>query len=312
MTAMTSFRDLVTPLTRDEIAHARLRIADLVTSFPLTRSAGCRLKLECLQAHGSYKLRGATNALRSRQERGIAVTHVVSASAGNFGQAIAGAANACGLPVTIHVPTNAARIKVSRLKALGATVHEHSFDAWWQMMASGAGDDEFFHPVCDRDVIAGSATIGAEIAAELPEVSTVFIPIGGGGLCVGVAQALYMTRPDCRIVAVESEFATPLTAAMAAGAPITVRREPSFVDGMGSTGVLDAMWPLLRRSVHDVAVVSGGEIEDAIRRLLSEHHVMAEGAGAAAFAAASKADDPRSVAIISGGNIDLDTLRQLL
>jgi len=161
-------------------------------------------------------------------------------------------------------------------------------------------------------VIAGAATIGAEIFEDLPEVDAVLVPIGGGGLASGIAQAVKAARPGCRILAVETDTALPLKAALEADAPVTVARTPSFVDGMGSTRVLDPMWPLLRRLIDDVVVVSLGEVEAAIRTLAAEHHVVAEGAGAAALAASAKIPSGRNVAIVSGGNLDWTELRRIL
>jgi threonine dehydratase len=301
------------PLTDAEIADARRRIADVALRTPLVPMAGKRtwLKLECLQPTGSYKIRGAINVLGARNLSGT----IVSASAGNFGQALAAAAQRQRLRIVIHVPDNAARVKVEALKHLGAEVHEHSHDDWWWIMTTrdtGGTGGTFIHPVCEREVIAGAATIGAEIAEDLPEVETVLIPIGGGGLASGIAQAVRLRHPGCRIVAVETDTATPLKAALEARAPVTVKRTPSFVDGMGSTRVLDAMWPLLERLIDEVVVVGIAEVEAAIRRLAAEHHVIAEGAGAAAVAAADKLDIERSAAIVSGGNIDQAQLMRIL
>jgi threonine dehydratase len=313
---MISAPDLASPLTADEIAAARRRIVGAALRTPLVpRPDGSAwLKLECLQPTGSYKIRGATNALKARLEAGEDVRAIVTASAGNFGQAIARAAGSFGLPCIIHVPDNAARVKVENLRSMGAEVRAHSFEGWWHIMQTRETGDEgaFFHPVCEREVIAGAATIGAEIVEDLPEIETVLIPIGGGGLASGIAQAVKARRPQCRILAVETDTALPLKAALAAGAPVTVERTPSFVDGMGSTRVLDAMWPLLRRLIDDVVVVSLAEVEAAIRTLAAEHHVLAEGAGAAALAAAAKLPPGRNVAIISGGNLDWTELRRIL
>jgi threonine dehydratase len=161
-------------------------------------------------------------------------------------------------------------------------------------------------------VIAGAATIGAEIVEDLPDVDAVLIPIGGGGLASGIAQAVRRHRPECRILGVETDTALPLHAALRAGAPVKVERTPSFIDGMGSTGVLDAMWPLLKRLIDDVVVVSVVEVEAAIRRLAVEHHVIAEGAGAAALAASAKVEAGKAVAIVSGGNLDVKELQRIL
>ena len=316
---MTTPDHLSKPLAAEEIAAARRRIAGRALRTPLvpTRDGRTWLKLECLQPTGSYKIRGATNAVRAALERGDRLDAIVSASAGNFGQAIVAAAASLGIPTTIHVPDKAARVKVETLRRLGATVHEHGFEDWWTIMETRAvpGAPEgarFFHPVCEREVIAGAATIGEEIVEDLPEVESILIPIGGGGLACGIAQAVRRRRPDCRILAVETDTAMPLRTALAAGAPVTVERIPTFVDGMGSTRVLDAMWPLLARLIDDVVVVGISEVEDAIRRLAGDHHVIAEGAGAAALAASAKVDSGRAVAIVSGGNLDRSELVRIL
>jgi threonine dehydratase len=307
---------LTDPLTAAEIEAARGRIVGSAVRTPLVATAAGRiwLKLECLQPTGSYKIRGAVNALRERMEEGAAIESIVTASAGNFGQALAAAAGAFALPLTIHVPDHAARVKVDNLRRMGATVREHDFATWWNILQTRETGDSgtFFHPVCERGVIAGAATIGAEIVEDLPDVEAVLIPIGGGGLASGIAQAVRLKRPGCRIVGVETDTAMPLRAALAAGGPITVQREASFIDGMGSTRVLDAMWPLLERLIDEIVTVSVAEVEQAIRMLAADHHVIAEGAGAAAVAAAAKAGIKRSVAIVSGGNIDWEELRRIL
>lgn len=310
-----AIQDLITPLTEAEIVAAQQRIAGIAIRAPLVGAAnGVSLKLECLQPLGSYKIRGATNAIKARIERGEEIAAVVSASAGNFGQAIAAAAGRLGLPCVIHVPDNAARVKVRRLEELGATVREHPFDGWWRIMQTQETDDAgaFFHPVCDRDVVTGAATSGAEIVADFPEVAAVYAPIGGGGLISGVAQGIRLRRPGCRVVAVEAETAIPLKTALAAGHPVKVERAPSFIDGMGSTGILPEMWPLLSRLVDEVVVVSVEEVEEALRRLALDHHIIAEGAGAAAFAAASRTGEANAVAMVSGGNLDSGELARIL
>jgi threonine dehydratase len=205
---------LADPLSVGEIADARRRIAGVAVRTPLVLASDGRtwLKLECLQPTGSYKIRGATNALKAAVESGAPPRAIVSASAGNFGQAIVAAANRLGIPAIIHVPDKAARVKVENLKRIGATVHEHSIDDWWRIMetrkiGAAAQGAIFFHPVCERTVIAGAATIGEEIIEDLPKVETVLIPFGGGGLACGIAQAVRRLRPDCRILAVETDTA---------------------------------------------------------------------------------------------------------
>src|SRR5919107_5869016 len=197
-------RPLADPLDAEEIAAARRRIAGAAIRTPLVPARDGRtwLKLECLQPTGSYKIRGATNALKAWLEAGPPPSSIVTASAGNFGQALVGAAPSLGLPAVVHVPDKAARVKVDNLRRMGATVHEHSFEAWWRIMETrdtgeGAGDALFLHPVCEREVIAGAATIGEEIVEDLPEVEAVLIPIGGGGLASGIAQAVESPKPGC-------------------------------------------------------------------------------------------------------------------
>jgi threonine dehydratase len=167
---MTRTPDLAEPLSETEIEEARRRIAGAAVRTPLVpRPDGSAwLKLECLQPTGSYKIRGATNALKARLEAGEEIRAIVTASAGNFGQAIARAATSFGLPCIIHAPDYAARVKVETLKRMGAEVREHDFAAWWHIMQTReTGDDgTFFHPVCEREMIAGSATIGAEILED--------------------------------------------------------------------------------------------------------------------------------------------------
>lgn len=314
---MTAAPSLTDPLSADEIVAARGRIAGAALRTPLVtmRDGRTHSKLECLQPTGSYKIRGATNAIKARLESGAAPRAIVTASAGNFGQALVHAAARLGVPAIVHCPDKAARVKVENLKRMGATVHEHSFDAWWQIIRTRDGGDDdavFIHPFAEREVLAGAATIGEEIVEDLPEVESVLIPIGGGGLACGIAQGIRRHRPDCRILGVETDTALPLKAALAAGGPVTVERTPSFVDGIGSTRVLDEMWPLFQRLIDDVVVVTIAEVEDAIRRLAADHHVIAEGAGAASVAAATKVNAPNLVAIVSGGNLDWVELRRIL
>src|ERR1044072_3084616 len=231
-------------LTEAEIAEARRRIAGAALRTPLVANGRTRLKLECLQPTGSFKIRGATNLIRARRLAGP----LVSASAGNFGQALAAAARLQGLEVTIHVPDNAARVKLDNLRRLGAEGGEDSHEPWWRIVTARETDDgtaTFLHPVCEREMIAGAATIGAEIVEDLPEVETVLIPFGGGGLACGIAQAVRLRRPHCRIVAVETDTAAPLRAALEAGEPVTAKRGSSFVARLGSTPVLEGMCPSL-------------------------------------------------------------------
>jgi len=191
------------------------------------------------------------------------------------------------------------------------------FEAWWQVLttrhfegASGA----FFHPVAMNEVVAGNATIAAEIVEDLDRFDAVVVPFGGGGLISGIGAVMRRLRPGVRVIAAEAETAGPMAAALAAGGPVKVSHAPSFVDGIGSSAVLDEMWPLVRETVDAAASVSLAEIAEAIRLLASKHHVIAEGAGAASVAAAlaGRAGTGDIVCIVSGGNIDAAKLGPIL
>ncbi len=306
---------MLAPPSYEDVIAARDRAPRTILRTPLVpafKADGVHLKLECMQPLGSFKLRGAFNVLRARA--GGAGAPLVTASAGNFGQALAYAAALDNRSLEVHVPANAAETKKTRLRALGAHVVEHPFDGWWRIMSTrDAGrPGEFVHPVCEPEVIAGAGVIGLELLEDLPDIDTVYAPFGGGGLAVGIAAVLKHVEPRIRVVAVECETATPLAAAFAAGAPVVVTREPSFVDGIGSTRVLDDMWPAICATIDNVATVSVLDVEDAIARLARDHNVIAEGAGAAAFAAALSGSGGRAAAIISGGNLDLGEFSRIL
>jgi threonine dehydratase len=274
-----------------------------------------RLKCENLQPLGSFKIRSGACAV-ARLDEGEA-TAIATASAGNFAQGLTLAARRRGLPVTVHAPETAAEVKIAALAELGANVVRHSFERWWEILSTrDTGDDDgiFIHPVAERAVVLGNGTVGLELAADWPELDTVVVPFGGGGLVSGIALALRASRRNVRIVACEAETSTPLAAAFAAGHPVRVGRKPSFVDGIGSNTVLDEMWPLLRELVDDVIVVSIADIRAAVRTLAMQSHLVAEGAGAAAFAAAlsPKCGGRKVAAVISGGNIDAARLAEIL
>jgi threonine dehydratase len=275
-----------------------------------------RLKAECLQPLGSFKIRAASSVLRSMDRRTL-TGGVATASAGNFAQGLALAASRQGIPLTVHAPDTAANIKLAAISALGATIVMHPFADWWSIMTSrdtGADDGVFIHPVCERGVILGNGTIGLELAEDWPDVDTVIVPFGGGGLSCGIALALRSLAHHARVIACEIETSTPVKAALRAGEPVRVERQPSFVDGIGSTVVLPDMWPLVRELIHDSIVVSLDEAKTAVRDLATRHHLVAEGAGAVALAAARSAQfaGKNVAAVISGGNIDPTVLAGIL
>ena len=304
------------------VAVARSNIAGIARRTPLWRldvevpGARIWLKQENLQPLGSFKIRAALNAIKTADPDALRAG-VLAPSAGNFGLGLAFAASALGVPVTIVAPDNAALTKTVALEALGARVIRVPFVDWWQVLTTrrfeGVGG-VFFHPVAESAVISGNATIGAEILEDLPEPDAIVVPFGGGGLVSGIGSVMRRLKPGVRIIAVESEAAQPAAAALAADGPATVPYIPSFVDGIGSTTVLDEMWPLVRQTVDQAVCASFGEIRDAIRLLAARHHVIAEGAGAAAVAAAlaGRAGRGDIVCIVSGGNIDVSKLAPIL
>jgi threonine dehydratase len=300
------FRAAATRIASDAIR------TPLLTSIHPSRSV-C-LKPENLQPLGSFKIRAGASVLATLDP---GITKVATASAGNFAQGLARAAQRRGLQLTVHAPDSAARTKLEAVRKLGAEVVEHPFADWWRILSTrqtGADDGTFVHPVAEVGVMLGNGTIGLELAEDWPELDTVVVPYGGGGLVSGIALALLALGQKVRVVACEIETAAALSAAFTAGEPVRIERQPSFVDGIGSSFVLPEMWPLVRRLVDDVVVVSLQEAEAAVTALALEHHLVAEGAGAVAYAAAhsDRCGGRHVAAIISGGNIDLGTLGAIL
>ena len=309
------------PFPLGEIEAARTRIAGTAVRTPLLRlpidaPAEIWLKLENLQPIGSFKLRGAANAMACQPADSLA-DGVVTASAGNMAQGVAWCARARGIPCRVIVPEHAPEAKTSAIERLGGEIIRRPFNEWWDVLMTRdtKGVPGFFiHPVMDPEVIAGNGTIGLEILEDLPAVDTVVVPYGGGGLSCGIASALKARRGNVRVLAAEVATAAPLRAAMDAGAPTMIEYIPSFVDGIGGRTVLEPMWPLVRHVIDDAVVSSVQEIANAVRVLAMRAHVIAEGAGAASVAPvlAGKAGTGRVVCVVSGGNIDAARLAECL
>jgi threonine dehydratase len=308
--------------TAGEVAAARDHIRHLALRTPLVRlnvdlpDTTIYLKLENLQPWGSFKIRPALNALKSLDPK-LLSRGVLSASSGNFGQGLAYAARLFGVPATVVVPAAAAQTKLDVLTELGAKVIRLPFDEWWTVLTTRrcAGEEGLFiHPVAEAGVLAGNATIGAEILEDLPDCDAVIVPFGGGGLICGIGSVMRRLKPAVRMVLVESEGAQPAAAAIENGGPVAVTYLQSFVDGMGSSRVLDEMWPLLRQVVDQTACASFAQISAAVRMLAVRHRVIAEAAGAAPLAAAlaGLAGKGNVVCIITGGNIDAVKLGAIL
>jgi threonine dehydratase len=306
----------------EEIRRARETIAGAAIRTPLVRlyvaDAPCEvwLKLENLQPIGSFKIRGATNAIRQARPDELA-TGVVTASAGNMAQGVAWAAREAGVTSTIVVPEHAPQTKLDAIERLGGNVLKVPHERWWQTMEEHRHEGVeglFVHPVEDEKVMAGNGTIGLEVVEDLPDVDAVTIPYGGGGLTAGIASAVKTLRPEAKVFTVEPESGAPFAASFAAGSPQPVEYTPSFIDGAGAPLVLPKMWGIDSQLVDGALVAAVDETAAAVRLLAERVRVIAEGAGALATAAAlaGRAGGGKVVCIVSGGNIDASRLATIL
>ena len=274
------------------------------------------LKLESLQPIGSFKLRGATSAIR-QAGRDEWRTGVWTTSAGNMAQGVCWVARELGVPATVVAPDHAPRAKLDAIARLGGEVIAVSFDTWWETMERGSYpglDGLFVHPVLDERVMAGNGVIGLELAEQLDGIDAVLVPWGGGGLTCGIASALAAVSPATRVIACEPATGAPLTASLATGEATQVEYTASFVDGAGSKALLPAMWERARTLVDSAFALPLADVAEAVRILATRGHVVAEGAGALSLAAAlaGHAGEGRVVCIVSGGNIDPDRLAAIL
>ena len=313
---------MLEPAKLEDIESAAARIAGSAVRTPLVKlnldgaPADIYLKLENLQPIGSFKIRGAANAMLLAGE-GALRRGVFTASAGNMAQGVGWMARQLGIPFTAVVPDHAPETKRAAIERLGGSILAVPFADWWDVMVTHefAGLDGFFvHPVSDPAVITGNATIGLELLEDLPDLDAVVVPYGGGGLSSGIASALRASGSSALVYASEVATAAPLHAALAAGKPAEVEYIASFVDGIGSTSVLDEMWPLVSRLLAGSIVMSLEEIAAAVRMLVERNRVVAEGAGASSVAAALRGDAGRGAVacVVSGGNIDLPKLVDIL
>jgi threonine dehydratase len=302
--------------TLAEIEAARDRIRGAAIRTPLVRlnvadaPYEIYLKLENLQPIGSFKIRGASNAMARLSPDELA-RGVVTASAGNMAQGVAWCARARGIPCTVVAPDTAPATKITAIERLGGRVIKVSFERWWETFETRQFpglDGTFIHAFDDPHVMAGNGTIGLEVLEDLPTAAAIVVPWGGGGLTCGIAAAVRARRPECRIFAAEVESAAPLTAALAAGEPRTIAYRPSFVDGIGGKTVFPSMLERARGVVAGAVVATLDEVASAVRLLAERNRVVAEGAGACpvACALAGRTGSSPVVCIVSGGNIDLD------
>jgi threonine dehydratase len=304
------------PLAEIEKARATIKGAAIRTPLVRLPDTDIYLKLETLQPVNSFKIRGATNAIRQAEPEAIA-GGVVTASAGNMAQGLAWAAREAGVPATIVVPDHAPQTKLDAIERLGGRVVKAPFADWWRAIEESRFegiDGLFVHPVQDERVMAGNGTIGLEILEDLPDVSAVLISFGGGGLTAGIASAVKAKSRGVRVYAVEPETAAPLNASLPAREPQEVEYQPSFVDGAGARVVLPAMWPIVSGLVDGAFTASLDETARAVRLIAERVRVIAEGAGALALAVAlsGRAGEGKVVCVVSGGNIDAGWLAQIL
>jgi threonine dehydratase len=308
-------------ITIAQVEEARCNIAAVALRTPLVRCnadapAELYLKLENLQPIGSFKIRGAANVMartpRERLERGV-----LTASAGNMAQGVAFCARRMGVRATIVAPETAPVTKISAVERMGGRVIKVPFADWWRTFETRSYpgvDATFIHAFDDPDVMAGNGTIALELLEDLPDVEAVVIPWGGGGLSCGIASVLRARAPRVRVYAAETATAAPLAASLAAGEPRAVEYTPSFVDGIGSKMVFPNMFEQAGRLLDGSLVVTLAEAAQALKLVAERNRVIIEGAAACAVAAAlsGRAGLGKVVAIVSGGNIDLDKFAQIV
>jgi threonine dehydratase len=277
------------------------------------------LKLETLQPIGSFKIRGAQNAIAHLSRTQLA-DGVWTVSAGNAAQGVALAARMAGASCSVMVMDTAPETKLRAIERLGATIVKASYDECWRTVEQHGSDrmrGRFVHPFDDDDFISGNGTIGLEIVEDLPDVDAIVAPLGGGGLLAGVGAVIKTVRPDASVYAAEPETAAPLSESFRAGRASRFEAwQASFVDGAGGKSVLTSMWPLLQAWVDESLVVTLDDAARAMRTVADRVHVIAEGAAACAVAGAladtlAGRGHRKIVAIVSGGNIDLERFAAL-
>jgi len=308
----------------EEVRAAAELLGDVLVPTPLVPLASSDparpiwLKAETAQVVGSFKIRGVFHAV-ARQPEEVRQRGLSTVSAGNTAQALAWTGRHFGVPARSLMPEHAPRTKIEAVRKLGGTpVLVPTAEVFRFLKERGWEAEPYFfvHPWIDRDVLIGHGTLGLEIQAELPEVATVYVPVGGGGLLGGVGSALRALVPDVRIVAVEPEGCPSLHAARRAGRPVQVECD-TICDGVAVPYMTDEMYPLASDLADDVVLVSEDAVKRTIRRLTALDGIVAEGAGALALAAALADEDPRrgdgpAVALVTGGSIDPDKLAVIL
>jgi threonine dehydratase len=297
----------------DRIRAAAERARPHVMRTPLMPVESALLKLECLQPTGSFKVRGffaaALAADPEKLRRGL-----ITVSAGNAAQACAYVAKALGVPCRVVMFDTAPATKVEGVKRWGATPIPMGRDALFQWMASEGWTNEpetFIHPFAEPEVMAGHGGLALELLEDVPDLARVLVPVGGGGLVGGIASALKALRPEVEVIGVQSDGYALWTRSLEAGGQVAIKPE-TIADG--TTAPFDArMFELLKECVDRWLIVPEPRLRTAIPELATMAKVVAEGAGALAYAALEQVEPgPRTVAVVSGGNIDPLVLAGLL
>lgn len=306
-----------------DIKKARERVSSSIIQTPMVRDylwtqGEVFLKLDNLQTTGSFKERGAVNKLKKIKEEGK-YNGVIGASAGNHAQAVAYHGAKLGFSVSMIMPTHTPTVKVNATQKWGAnitlegdTVDEGIAHARRISTEKGLA---FIHAFDDPDIIAGQGTAGLEMLDEVPDLDCVVIPIGGGGLASGIATAIKSINPKCRIIGVQTEKYPQVTNAFYGKGIVPISKDPTIADGIAVKGVGEYTLPILKKYVDEIVTVTDEEIADAILYLLQNKKILAEGAGAAGFAAimfgkAKTQGCKKIVTTICGGNIDMNLLAE--
>lgn len=302
----------------DAITAAAKRIGGVAARTPILEGGdGIWLKPEVLQPIGSFKLRGVYNwaaqLTPDERERGLITT-----SAGNTAQALGYVARIFGVKARTILPESIPAAKLEAIEGYGVEPVKVSVDELFAYMLEEQWKDDpyvYLNPWGQPQMMAGSGTIGLEIVDDLPDVSTVYVPVGGGGLVAGIGSALKALSPQIRVIGVQSEACPALARTFEAGHGVWVEAAATICDGTRVPLIVNEMAPLLREVVDDVVLVSEAAVRDAVRELALTHKLVAEGSGALAFAAALASpgrEGSDSVCVVSGGSIDPDRLARIL
>lgn len=314
------------PVTVDDIAAARRRIGRMAFESPLRASewlssaaAAVLLKIETVQPTSSYKIRGAFNAVQKIADAGAIDQQLVTASAGNHGRALAYACSVFSVPLIVFIAADAPRAKVDAIRRSGAELrpcanYDEAEREAKAFAASGGGT--YISPYSHPDVIAGAGTIGLELLEQQPDLDTVIVPIGGGGLISGIAIAIKAVSPSTRVVGVEVAASCPFTRSLEAGKLVTVDVGPSLADGL--TGNLDPdtiTLEIVKDLVDEIVLVDEPLLRRALAGVVNNEHVLIEGAAAAGPAAilGNHIKLKGNVAVVlTGANIDAPRLIDIL